>query len=168
MGKRRVRNLQALGYQDIAGFDVRKDRLAEASERYAIRGFASFEAAMEQFEPQALIISTSPNYHMDYAWPAYRKGLPCFIEASVVDAERVRELAALVKDTGVVMAPSCTMRYFPGPKKVKEIINQGLIGKPVNINYQTGQYLADWHPWEAIEEFYVSDRAAVAKSSPLN
>ncbi len=28
----------------------------------------------------------------------------------------------------------------------------------MNINYQTGQYLPDWHPWERIEEFYVSSR----------
>lgn len=158
MGKRRVRNLQALGYHCIAGFDIRGDRLAEASEKYAIQTYTSFEAALDQFKPDALIISTSPKYHMDYAWPAYRKGLPCFIEASVVDAEKVRELGTLVKSSGVVMAPSCTMRYFPGPKRVKEIIKKGLIGKPVNINYQTGQYLSDWHPWEPIEEFYVSDR----------
>ena len=29
----------------------------------------------------------------------------------------------------------------------------------MNINYQTGQYLPDWHPWENIKDFYVSQRS---------
>ena len=27
----------------------------------------------------------------------------------------------------------------------------------LNINYQKGQYLPDWHPWENIKDFYVSN-----------
>jgi predicted dehydrogenase len=49
------------------------------------------------------------------------------------------------------------MRFFPGPKQVKELIVSGVIGKPLNFNYQTGQWLPDWHPWEDIRDFYVSD-----------
>ena len=55
------------------------------------------------------------------------------------------------------MATSCTMRYYPAPKKIKSFINEGVIGKVLNFNYQTGQYLPDWHPWENIKEFYVSN-----------
>ena len=29
-------------------------------------------------------------------------------------------------------------------------------GDPINLNYHTGQYLPDWHPWEDIKDFYVS------------
>ena len=36
MGKRRVRNLQALGFADIAGFDTRDDRCAEVKVKYKI------------------------------------------------------------------------------------------------------------------------------------
>jgi predicted dehydrogenase len=54
------------------------------------------------------------------------------------------------------------MRYFPGPKKVAELIRAGTIGRPLNINYQVGQYLPDWHPWERVEDFYVSNRATGA------
>jgi predicted dehydrogenase len=95
---------------------------------------------------------------MTYAWACLERGLSCFIEASVVDAERILELHRRTEDTQLLMAPSCTMRYFPGPKKVKELIRAGVIGRPLNVNYQVGQYLPDWHPWERIEEFYVSAR----------
>lgn len=158
MGKRRVRNLQALGHRDVAGFDPRVDRRNEATDKYGIAVYPGFAAAVEAFRPDALIISTAPEHHMAYAWKGFERGLSCFIEASVVEAERILELYRRTEETPVLMAPSCTMRHFPGPKKVKELIQAGVIGRPLNINYQAGQYLPDWHPWERIEDFYVSAR----------
>lgn len=158
MGKRRVRNLQALGYTAIAGFDIRADRRNEAAGKYGITVFADVAAALTEFGPDAVVISTSPKHHMLYAWMAEEAGLSCFIEASVVEADRILELAHKVEGKSIVMAPSCTMRYFPGPKAVKALLGAGAIGKTLNVNYHTGQYLPDWHPWENIEDFYVSDR----------
>jgi len=158
MGKRRVRNLQSLGIRDVAGFDVREDRRDEASGKYGIPVFGELNAAIEVFRPQAFVISTPPDLHMQYAYHAFDKGLSCFIEASVVDAEKIRELHGKTENTPILMMPSCTMRYFPGPKKVKELVRSNAIGKVLNINYQTGQYLPDWHPWEPIGDYYVSRR----------
>lgn len=158
MGKRRVRNLQALGHSHLAGFDPRADRRDEASAKYGIEIFDSYEAALTDFKPDALIISTGPSLHMDYALSAADKGIHCFIEASVVDTDRITQLRNRVKGTALIMAPSCTLRYYPGPRKVKELIQSGKIGKPLNLNYLTGQYLPDWHSWEKIQDFYVSKR----------
>jgi len=158
MGKRRIRNLQALGHTALAGFDPRADRREEASSRYGVAVFDRFDAALAKFKPDALVISTDPSLHMDYAQPAVGQGLHCFIEASVVEGERVAQLAESIKGSKLIMAPSCTMHYFPGPATVREVIRAGKIGKPLNINYLTGQYLPDWHPWEHIRDFYVSRR----------
>ncbi|HIP49650.1 MAG TPA: Gfo/Idh/MocA family oxidoreductase [Lutibacter sp.] len=157
MGKRRVRNLIALGYKgNIAGFDPRDDRRDEAKQ-YEIEIFDSFDNAVKVYQPDAFIISTPPNLHMHYAYYAAERNISCFIEASVVDAEKIINLSEIIKDKPIVMAPSCTMRYYPAPQKIKSLINNGVIGKVLNFNYQTGQYLPDWHPWESIEEFYVSN-----------
>lgn len=156
MGKRRVRNLQALGYKEIAGFDVQQSRLDEARKKYEITTFNDIGTALAKFNPTACVISTSPDKHMEYAFMALDKQLSCFIEASVIDAPKILELHNRIKHCTTVMAPSCTMRYFSGPKKIKELIAQKVIGKALNFNYQTGQYLPDWHPWEKIEDYYVS------------
>jgi predicted dehydrogenase len=158
MGKRRVRNLKALGMEHVAGFDPRADRRKESSDKYHIPVFDNLDTALNTFTPDAFVISTPPDFHMHYAYKAFEHGISCFIEASVVDAEKIKLLAENIKNTGIVMAPSCTMRYYPGPKKIKEIITANTIGKVLNVNYQTGQYLPDWHPWEKIEDFYVSKR----------
>lgn len=157
MGKRRVRNLIALGYKDnIAGFDLRDDRRIEAA-KYDIVVYDNFEKVMNDFKPDGFLISTPPNFHMHYAYIAEQRNIHCFIEASVVDGEKILELANMIKEKKILMAPSCTMRYYPMPIKIKELINAGAIGKVLNYNYQTGQYLPDWHPWEKIEDFYVSN-----------
>lgn len=158
MGKRRIRNLRAIGILDVAGFDPREDRREEASQKYGIAVFDNYETAVSNFQPTVLVISTPPALHMDYAIPAVAKGLHCFIEASVVEEDRILELDRITNDGPLIVAPSCTMAYYPGPSKVRELIEEGVIGKPLHINYVVGQYLPDWHPWEAISEFYVSQR----------
>ena len=158
MGQRRIRNLQAIGNIEIAGLDTRYDRRKNAEDVYSIFAYASIEESMEKFKPDAFVISTSPNHHMDYAFFGLEKGIHCFIEASVTDADRIYELSKRSIDKKIVMAPSCTMRYFPGPKKIKELLDSKAIGKVILVNYQTGQYLPDWHPWESIHDYYVSKR----------
>jgi len=162
MGKRRVRNLLALGYRHIAGFDPREDRREEAHEKSQIEVYADFEFALSTFRPDVMVISTSPEHHMTYAWQGFERRIPSFIEASVVHADSILALHERTTGTPLVIVPSCTMRYFPGPKKVAELIRSGAIGRPLNVNYQTGQYLPDWHPWERVEDFYVSNRATGA------
>jgi len=157
MGKRRIRNLDALGFRDVAGFDTREDRCVEAKGKYEVATYSTIDSALDSHQPDVVIISTPPQFHMHYAFLALDRNLPCFIEASVVDADKILELHHKSEESGVFMAPSCTMKYNNGPIKVKELISAGSIGDPLNINYQTGQYLPDWHPWENIEDFYVSN-----------
>jgi len=158
MGQRRIRNLQAIGNIEIAGIDTRLDRRMNAEEIYSIVTFTSVEEAMHEFKPNAFVISTSPDHHMDYAFFGFENGIHCFIEASVTDADKICELSKKLIGKKIIMAPSCTMKYFPGPKKIRELLDSNAIGKVNFVNYQTGQYLPDWHPWESILDYYVSKR----------
>jgi predicted dehydrogenase len=158
MGNRRIRNLQSLGFTDIAGFDLRKDRRDAVTKKYEVPTYSTLNFALEKFNPNIFVICTPPNEHMKYAFMGFELGINCFIEASVVDQERILKLAEMVNLSNLVIVPSCTMRYFAGPRKVKELVRSGAIGRVLNVNYHTGQYLPDWHPWEDIENFYVSNR----------
>lgn len=153
MGKRRIRNLQFLKAGEIIGFDVRKDRQRAAKKKYKIQTFGNFKQAMTE-NPDALIISTPPDLHMKYAIIAAQKNKHFFTEAGVVD-EGVDELMSLCKRKKIVAAPSCTMRFHPSVRKIKELAEVGAIGKPLAFTYHSGQYLPDWHPWEDYRKFYV-------------
>ena len=158
MGKRRVRYLQALGVEYVAGFDVRKDRRLETKTKYGISVFDDIETAIAEANPDACAICTPPDLHMHYAFFAQARNMDCFIEASVVEKEEILRLDQLMRGGSTLALPSCTMLFYPGPKKIKELVDAKAIGEVISINYHTGQYLPDWHPWEDIADFYVSKR----------
>jgi predicted dehydrogenase len=155
MGKRRVRCLLALGYTDIVGFDIREDRRKEAYEKYKIVTVESLNnISLTDFD--AFIISTPPDLHTRYAKMAIDLRKPAFIEASVI-LEHVKEIKSYNKNN-TFLAPSCTLRFHPMIKDITSIIKGGKYGKVTNFSYHSGQYLPDWHPWENVSDFYVSNR----------
>jgi predicted dehydrogenase len=156
MGKRRIRCLKRLGFETIVGYDPRADRRAEVAERYGVETIADWAAAAA-LPVDAWIISTPPDTHVDYALQATGRGIAFFTEANVTDP-RSGELIRRVAKAGTIGAPSCTMRYFKGPRRIKELVAAGAIGRPLIFTYQSGQYLPDWHPWESYKDFYVSKR----------
>ena len=65
MGKRRIRNLQHLGFNDIVGFDTRNDRLTESERKYHIVTTKSFDESITN-TPDLMIISTPPDHHLKF------------------------------------------------------------------------------------------------------
>lgn len=154
MGKRRIRCLKRLGYHDIIGLDLRQDRRKEAQDKYSIKTFGDAKD-IDFGSLDIIIISTPPDRHDEYIELAIKNGIPAFVEASVV-LGRLENLKDAARNTKVLIAPSCTLRYHPAIKKLKEIVKSGRYGKITNFIYHSGQYLPDWHLYERVKDFYVS------------
>lgn len=160
MGKRRIRNLQYLGEKDIIGFDLREDRRKEAKEKYKIKTFEDIDKAMAE-NPDALIISTPPNHHIEYELLAVKNKKHFFCEAGI-STEKLDEVKKLAEKNKLIAAPSCTMRFNQSVKKIKELVEHRRVGKLVAVTYHMGQYLPDWHPWERITDFYAGKKETAA------
>jgi len=156
MGKRRIRNLKQLNQEEILGFDLKTERSSESEKEYGIKTYHDIQKALDE-KPDAMIISTPPDLHMKYAKIAIDEGIHFFTEASVVQDE-MKEVIGMLKDSKIVGLPSCTMRYHPITLQVRDFLKNNVIGKPLAFLYHSGQYLADWHPWEDYRKFYVSKR----------
>lgn len=158
MGKRRVRCLKSLGYEGIYGFDLRADRRKEVEDRYGIRTFSDIGEAVKVAAPHALIISVPPDVHHVYMKLAVARRIHFFVEASVVDTD----MPSIARDSttaNLVAAPSATLCFHPGIRKIREIVRGGLLGKISNVIYHCGQYLPDWHTYEKVSDYYVSNPA---------
>ena len=159
MGKRRIRCLRALGVEKIVGFDPRADRRAEVEGLWeGIRCEETFERAALDRRYAAWIISVPPAQHVEYIKQAVQHGTSFFVEASVVDSG-LEDAARAVTEAGIVGAPSRTLCYHPAIKQVKRIVASGELGKLSNVLLHSGQYLPDWHAYEDVSEYYVSDPA---------
>jgi predicted dehydrogenase len=156
MGRRRLRNLRVLGVEDVSAFEPHPERRQQVADEFGIQTWSSFEAALEA-RPDALVISTPPDHHTEYALEAARRGIHFFTEASVVSHD-MAELLKLVEGKPIVAAPSCTLRFHPSVVTMRERIAAGAIGRVLAVTQHTGQYLPDWHPWEDYRHFYVAKR----------
>ena len=157
MGKRRVRCLQALGIEgsNIYGMDYREDRCAEAKSKYGIE-IVRDEESIDFSEIKAVIVSLPPDKPCIGVEVAIKNNKPVFVEASVCleDVRKIKEN----NTKHIFVAPSCTFCFHPVVQEVKKIVKSEIYGKVCNFSYHSGQYLPDWHPWEQVNDFYVSNR----------
>lgn len=156
MGRRRIRALTRLGAGEIIGYDVLARRRDQVAESEGIHAYSDIAAAMDG-APDALVISTPPDRHAPYARLAAENGRHFFAEHATTD-QGMGEAVALAGERNVVAAPSCTMRFHPSVRAMKELLDRRAIGEVLSFSHHCGQYLPDWHPWEDYREFYVSRR----------
>lgn len=152
MGKRRIRNLQALQAGEIVGVEPQVEKRKETEGKYGIKT-ADDVSKINLSEIDAIIVSTPPDKHNEWIRFAIDNKKPVFVEASVI-LEGLEELNVLAKQAGVLIAPSCTLRFHPAIKIIKDIVKSGKYGRVTNFSYHIGQYLPDWHPWEKVSDTY--------------
>jgi len=158
MGKRRIRNLKHLGVDDITGYDTRAERNRYARDTYAIKILDDFSwDVVSGFD--TVLICTPPQHHMQAAVECAKRGKHFFTELNFVK-DGLDELLGILNASGgqYVAAPSCTLRYHPCVKKMKELLGPEPLGRPYCFIHHFGEYLPYWHPWESIHDFYVSRR----------
>lgn len=158
MGKRRVRCLQSLGVTEIIGVDLRTDRCEEAARRYNIQTQSKISDVWETFSPDLAIISLPPRGHVDAMNACIDNAVPFFVEASVVD-DGLDEVIARAKRENVVAAPSTTLYFHPAIAEIFRIVRSNRLGKISNVMLHSGQYLPDWHTYEPVSDYYVSEPA---------
>ena len=158
MGKRRIRNLlfHGISKEQIFGFDLSKDRIKEVEEEFGIKTYTDFDIADKEVAPDSYIISTPPTLHHEYFLHAAKEKKNFFVEVTTRN-DGYKELYPLLDDS-FVAAPSCTFRYFPAVVKIKELLDDGIIGKPLSFNHYLGQYLPDWHPYEDYRKVYFAQK----------
>lgn len=161
MGRRRIRNLLHHGIkrENIFGFNLSKERSLEVGKEFNIQTTDNFKKAVARFNPDVFIISTPPDAHSQYFLYAARRRKHFFVEHPTTD-KGYGELFNL-KTQGVGV-PSCSWRFNPSVKKIKELLAKGVIGRVLAFQYHMGQYLPDWHPWEDYRKVYFSKKSTGA------
>lgn len=105
-----------------------------------------------------MIISVPPDVHHEYIKLAIKNEIHFFVEASVVDTD-MDTIKTSLKKTSIVAAPSATLLFHPAIQMISDIVRSGELGKISNIILHSGQYLPDWHTYESVKDYYVSNPA---------
>jgi len=160
-GLRHARNLADLGCR-IACTDPRDDRRkALAAELGATGVFAHLEEALHgASDLDAVVIASPTALHVDQASAALHAGLPVLLEKPVsTEAASGRRLLAAAEETGLPVLLGYTWRWWPPLAVVQQRLREGAIGAVRFVQLHMSAHLADWHPWERYQDFFMASKA---------
>ena len=115
-------------------------RTEERARTYAIkRGipkwYTDAQELIDDPDVNAVYVATPPSSHATYAIMSMKAGKPVYVEkplaASYEDCARINRIS---EQTGIPCFVAYYRRYLPYFQKVKDIVNNGIIGKMVNVH----------------------------------
>lgn len=146
IGRRHISNLLANGNIEVIAHDTTPDGRNKVMDLYGIKTYENYKDALAS-GPDAVIVATPTNEHIKPALEAAKAGCNLFIEKPVShNTEGLPEVLSTVKKKGLITLVGCNMRFHPGLKKVKELLDRGAAGKILSANIESGSYMPEWRP----------------------
>lgn len=114
-------------------------RNAEKAKSYATRHnipkwYTDAQRLVDDPDVTAVYIATPPSSHATYAIMAMKSGKPVYVEkplaATYQDCQRINRIS---EQTGVPCFVAYYRRYLPYFQKVKQLVEDGVIGKVMNV-----------------------------------
>ncbi len=156
IGRRHLRNLVALGQEDILLYRTHKSTLPDqVLAPYPVETDLGTALA---HNPDAVIVSNPTALHLDVAIPAARAGCHLLLEKPVAARldDRVEELQQIVAETGIQTLVGFQFRFHPVLNQVKDLLESGHLGRVYSFRAHWGEYLPGWHPWEDYRQGYAA------------
>ena len=162
VGKRHASNLSSMGCA-ISCMDPRTDRLEKVKQEINVVGtYISIEEAFSDSlkKYDGVVVASPPVYHVEQSITALEREIPVLLEKPVSsDEASARRLQDVVNSTGIPLLLGYTWRWWPPLAKVRELLNQDVIGKLRYVQFMMSVHLADWHPWENYQDCFMANKA---------
>lgn len=128
-------------FNDVPGSQVeavmsRSEQKARGyAERHGIyKWYTDAQELIDDPDINAIYIATPPSSHATFAIMAMRAGKPVYVEkplaASYEDCARINRVS---EETGIPCFVAYYRRYLPYFQKVKELVDDGVLGKIINV-----------------------------------
>ena len=98
-------------------------------------------------KPYFVIVASPATMHFQHSAPLIEKGVPVLIEKPLTEKGETSEfLYHLVRNSNSLVAVAYCLRYRRALHRVKQVLNNKIIGDVLNVSVDAGQYLPDWRP----------------------
>ncbi len=156
MGRRRIRLLKTISSEiEILGVDSKEERCKQAESELVISTMENLDNAFRTFQPNCVIVSTSPLSHAAIIEQSLLYGCNVFTELNLVK-DGYEANIRLAQEKNKVLFLSSTFLYREEICYIEDSVSA--VEGSLNYMYHVGQYLPDWHPWETITEYFVSEK----------
>ena len=156
VGRRHARNLAVLGAA-VSVVDPRADRRDVTASEVSLRGaHADLDAALAVGGYDAAVIASPTSLHVPQAGATLAAGLPTLVEKPLAATlDDGAHLAAAAAD-GPPLLLGYTWRWWPALRRLRGRIRAGEIGEVRHLRCVLSAHLADWHPWERYQDFFMA------------
>lgn len=133
------------GSSTVAVMSRTRENVKSYAERHGIpHWYTDAQELINDPDVNAVYIATPPSTHVTYAIMAMKSGKPVYVEkpltANYEDCGRINRIS---EKSGVPCFVAYYRRYLPYFQKVRDLIQSGTIGKPINVQLRFAQ-----PPWE--------------------
>jgi predicted dehydrogenase len=143
---RHRRNLKLLFPEVLIIAVPASGRISNQNVEFADQIILTLEEAIKEKVDLAIIASPAP-FHLIHSKLLLLAGIPSLIEKPVTgNLQDAQELIRIHNETGTPTAVGYCLRYMPSSIKMKELLEQNIIGNIYNAFVSVGQYLPDWRP----------------------
>ena len=158
IGRRHLRNLQALGVDDLVLLRSGKATLPD-EDLAGIPVEHNLAAALDSWKPDGVVVSNPTSLHAETALAALRAGSYVLLEKPVSPTtDLIPALLRAERESAGRVLVGYQFRYHPGLAAVQDLLNEQAIGMPVSVSVHWGEYLPGWHPWEDYRRSYSARR----------
>lgn len=153
VGRRHFKNLRTLGVKDFVLYRTQLGTLDdEAASEQPVT--SDLKSALAQ-RPTMAVIANPTSLHLGTAVSCAEADCHLFIEKPVGDTlDQCGNLRTLVASRGLAAMVGFQFRYHPGLRQLKQLLEEGGIGRIASVEVHWGEYLPDWHPWEDYRRSY--------------
>jgi len=158
IGERHVRCFQNTERTEISICEVNESLRTQIAERYQIENsYSDIDTAL-QAGHDAVVVAVPAHLHTPIAQKAAEAGLHLLIEKPLaVSPHGIKKLQATINEKGLVASVAYVYRAAPALADMKQALDSGRFGAPVQIVAVCGQHFPTFRP--AYRDTYYRDHA---------
>jgi predicted dehydrogenase len=105
--------------------------------QYGVKYYLDYDKLLEDPKIQAVALAVPTPMHFDLAMKAMNKGKHVLCEMPLAPTiDKVKELQKTAENNKVILMPILQFRFAPIYTRTKEMIESGMIGKPVAFHFR--------------------------------
>jgi len=154
IGRRHTENLQQLDV-DVSVVDQAAEVRKELAAEFGVTTFTELSAGIDSKNPDIVVVCTPNQFHVNNAIEAGQAGCNLFIEKPLShEMEDVADLETVVAEQDLMSLVGCNLRFHPEIRKIRELLQNDVVGSVVAARIEGGSYLPEWFPESDYRQSY--------------
>ena len=134
MGKNHIRVYSEVPQARLIAIADPAPEAMRLAERFGCRYYSDYKEMLKKEEIEAVSIATPTTLHCDVSESCIKQGVHILVEKPIAESvARAEKIVRMAEREGVVLAVGHIERHNPVVKKLKEIIEEGILGDITSV-----------------------------------